>query len=244
MNKTFTRKLLASALMIFAFQSAGAVTVEIKNIYAQVEAVPSGAGEVYISARPDQSSYVKETSGWGSVSTVKATLERNGDDPDGASMYEAIVQAKPAEGYEFVCYSYEPEFPNGIFLAADIYREASSTDGDTRQWSYATEAMGVNGTGAIINVTSPLRNDGNTDNPGKDKLFNEGTWSETPDRYIYAVFRKKGDAYPILDELLPVGEIIMNNRPENGKVYDTSGRLVGDDYKGIVIKNGRKYIRK
>lgn len=240
----FTRKIIASVLMICFFQSAVAVTVEIKNIYAQVEAVPSCAGEVYISARPDQSSYVKETSGWGSVSTVKATLERNGDDPDGASMYEAIVQARPAEGYEFVCYSYEPAFPNSIFFAADIYREASSTNADTRQWSYATEAMGVNGTGAIINVTSPLRNDGNNENPGKDKLFGEGTWSETPDRYIYAVFRRKGDTYPILDELLPVEEIIMNDRPENGKIYDIYGRLVGDDYKGIVIKNGRKYIRK
>ncbi len=244
MNRNLILGLMAVALTFAVVPSVWANPVELKNIYAQVEAVPLGAGEVYISARPDHSSYVKESTGWGSVSAMKATLENNGSDADGASMYEAVVQAKPSEGYEFVCYSYEPEFSNGIFLAADIYREASSTNGDTRQWTYATEAMGVNGTGAIVNVVSPLRDDGNSDNPGKDKLFNEGTWSDTPDRYIYAVFRKIGDTYPILDELLPVEEITAGMKGEDNRMYNTAGMSVNGDYKGIVIRNGRKYIRK
>lgn len=244
MNRIFTRRLMAIALTAVFVQSAWANPIELKNIYAQVESVPLGAGEVYITARPDHSSYVKESTGWGSVSSMKATVENNGSDVDGASMYEAVVQAKPAEGYEFVCYSYESEFENGIFLAADIYREASSTNADTRTWTYATEANGVNGTGAIINIVAPLRSDGNSDNPGKDNLFKDGTWSETPDRYIYAIFRKIGSTYPILDELLPVEEITADVKDENNRVYNTAGQLVGDDYKGIVIKNGRKYIRK
>ena len=243
MNRIFTRRLMAVALTFAAVQSVLANPVELKNIYAQVEAVPLGAGEVYISARPDHSSYVKESTGWGSVSAMKATLENNGSDVDGASMYEAVVQAKPAEGYEFVCYSYEAEFGNGIFLAADIYREASSTNADSRQWTYATEAMGVNGTGAIVNVVSPLRDDGNSDNPGKDKLFSEGTWSDTPDRYIYAIFRKIGDTCPMLDELLPVEETVADVKDEDNRMYNTAGLFVSDDYKGIVIRNGRKYIR-
>lgn len=244
MNRIFTRGLVALALVMTAVQSAWTNPVELKNLYVQVEAVPLGAGEVYVASRPDHSSYVKESTGWGSVSSMKATVENNGSDVDGASMYEAVVQAKPAEGYEFVCYSYEPEFDNGIFLAADIYREASSTDADTRQWTYATEAMGVNGTGAIVNVVSPLRNDGNSDAPGKDKLFSEGTWSDTPDRYIYAIFRKTGDTYPMLDELLPVEMIAAGRKNRDGRAYDTAGRPVGDGYKGLVIVNGRKYIRR
>lgn len=244
MNISITRKLLVFAILSCIAQSASAVAIELKNIYAQVEAVPSEAGQVYISTRSDQVSYMKESTGWGSVSSMKATLERNGDDPDGATMYETIVKARPAEGYEFVCYSYEPSFNDGIFLAADIYREASSTNGDTRTWTYATAPMGVNGTGAIVNVTSPLRNDGNTDNPGKDKLLKEGIWSATPDRYIYAIFRKVGESYPMLDELLPVDRIVVTPKIENNKVYNTAGQVVVDDYKGIVIINGKKYLRK
>jgi hypothetical protein len=30
----------------------------------------------------------------------------------------------------------------------------------------------------------------------------------------------------------------------NGRVYNLQGQVVGADYKGIVIKNGKKYLQK
>jgi hypothetical protein len=39
---------------------------------------------------------------------------------------------------------------------------------------------------------------------------------------------------------------VTNNdqRPENNKIYNLQGQRVSDSYRGIVIKNGRKYINK
>lgn len=244
MNIESTFRFWFCLLAFLCVQSALGVTVELKNIYAEIESVPSGAGEVYISMRPDHSSYMKESTGWGSVSSFKGTVERNGDDADGATLYEAVVQSRAAEGYEFVCYSYESDEPGDIFLAADVVKEASSFDSGTRRWSYATLPMGVNSTGAIINVTTPLRNDGTTDSPGKDRLFGEGTWSDTPDRRIYAIFRPVGDAYPMLDELLPVETITAENKPQSYRAYSITGQSVDESYKGMVIINGKKYLRK
>ena len=37
---------------------------------------------------------------------------------------------------------------------------------------------------------------------------------------------------------------IKNNRTNDGKMYNLAGQRVGDDYKGIVIVNGKKYLKK
>ena len=34
------------------------------------------------------------------------------------------------------------------------------------------------------------------------------------------------------------------DQADDGKIYDLSGRRVNESYKGIVIKNGKKYIQK
>ncbi len=38
--------------------------------------------------------------------------------------------------------------------------------------------------------------------------------------------------------------IRVDSKPNDGKAYNLAGQRVGDDYKGIVIINGKKYIRK
>ncbi len=222
---------------------ANASPVNIKNIYVQVVTVPSGAGEVYVTTKSDQTRYIKEAATWGETSSMKATLEQNGEDPDGSGMYEAIVKARAAEGYEFLCYSYESESFGDIFLTQDIYKEASTTSSDTRVFTPAILPMGVNGTGAIINVNC-LRVDGNSDDPGRDNLYNNGTWSENPDKVVYAIFRKIGDVYPCLDEPLPVEEITIDEKPYDGRIYNLNGQIVDETYKGIVIQNGKKILKR
>ena len=43
-----------------------------------------------------------------------------------------------------------------------------------------------------------------------------------------------------------VNHITANNStpPDNNTIYNISGQKIGEDAKGIVISNGRKYIRK
>ena len=43
-----------------------------------------------------------------------------------------------------------------------------------------------------------------------------------------------------------INHITANNgtSPDNGTTYNISGQKIGEDAKGIVISNGRKYIRK
>lgn len=41
-----------------------------------------------------------------------------------------------------------------------------------------------------------------------------------------------------------IDHVKTNNRASDDKTYDLSGRRVNESYKGIVIKNGKKYIQK
>ncbi len=244
MNKLIVLKtILVGAFCVGFSTTAKAVHAEIKNLYIQAEAVPAEAGTVYISMRDDQSKYVKESTGWGSISQLKGTFEKNGDDPDGSGMFEAVVQAKPADDYEFLCFSYEKECLGDIFLKEDVYKEASSTNSDTRTWTSAILATGINGNGAIINVNTALHSDDNASDIGRDNIYANTPWSETPERFVYAIFRKKGERYPMLDEILPV-ENVEFTKDDSGKIYNLQGVEVGESYKGIVIKNGKKYIKR
>lgn len=45
------------------------------------------------------------------------------------------------------------------------------------------------------------------------------------------------------DEAMAISEL-ASDEEEDGVVYNLAGQPVGDDYKGIVIKNGKKYIQK
>lgn len=243
MNRLLQKTAVLVAVMGMALNAYSAPT-NIKNIYVRVEAYPTGAGEVYVTTCDKDKNYIREAATWGDVAEMKATLQENGSDADGSGVYEAYVSARPADGYEFLCYSYEYEEFGDIFLTQDIYKEASTENSDTRQWSPALLPMGINGKGALINVNC-LRSDGNTDNPGRDNLFNS-TWSETPDKYVYAVFRRIGDEYPCLDEPLPVEEIEMDDTDVKRMhfTYNLQGQRVGEDAKGIVIINGRKELRR
>ena len=45
------------------------------------------------------------------------------------------------------------------------------------------------------------------------------------------------------DEAMAISEL-ASDEEEDGVAYNLAGQPVGDDYKGIVIKNGKKYIQK
>ena len=39
-------------------------------------------------------------------------------------------------------------------------------------------------------------------------------------------------------------ESVQTQQLQNGAIYNLAGQKVGNDYKGIVIKNGKKYLMK
>ena len=245
MKRNYFRIALLVLLYMAAVHCANAAPVNQKNIYLAVEAFPSAAGVVYADVKPADMNYAKDKTGWGAVSSVKATLQQNGTDPNELGMYEAVVSAKANEDYEFVCYSYECYTNDrAIYLRPDIMLEASGFDSGSRTFTEATNAMGVNGTGAILNVYTGNRNDPNSDSISRDDLFASDKWSETPDITVYAIFRKKGDLYPTIDLELDVEEVECEPQTLNGKAYNLQGIQVGEDYKGIVIVNGKKFLRK
>ena len=245
MKRTIFRIAMLALLCVAAVHRANAAPVNQKNIYLAVEAYPGVAGVVYADVKPADKNYAKDKTGWGAVASVKATLQQNGEDANGLGMYEAVVSAKANEGYEFVCYSYECySNDRAIYLKPDILIEASSFDSGSRTFTEATNAMGVNGTGAILNVYTGNRSDPNSDGISRDNLFASDDWSEVPDLTVYAIFRKKGDLYPTIDLELDVEEVECEPQRLNGKAYNLQGMEVGDDYKGIVIINGFKFLRK
>ena len=41
-----------------------------------------------------------------------------------------------------------------------------------------------------------------------------------------------------------INGVHVANKHNDGKMYNLAGQRVGNDYKGIVIVNGKKYIKK
>lgn len=214
-----------------------------KNLYVSVESYPSGAGMVYVDVCEKDQPFVKDKSGWGEVSMLKATLEQNGQDPSKTAMFEAVVSAKPSDDYEFVCYSYEPLADDkAVYIEEDLFVEATSADKDSRTFLPAFNALGVNGTGAILNVYSGVRQDGDIEDHSREELFNADNWSAVPDITVYAIFRRKGEFYPYLDVKSSIDEVAPGEQVMDGKKYNLKGQEVDNDYRGIVICNGKKYI--
>ena len=245
MKRNILRFALLGVLYMAAVHSTHATPVNQKNIYLAVEAYPSAAGTVYADVKPADANYAKDKTGWGAVSSVKATLQQNGSDVNELGMYEAVVSAKANEDYEFVCYSYECYTNDrAIYLKPDIMIEASGYDSNTRTFTEATNAMGMNGTGAILNVYTGNRNDPNTDGISRDALFASDNWSDSPDITVYAIFRRKGDIYPMADMEVDVEEVECEAPKPDGKAYSLQGIQVDENYKGIVIINGKKVVIK
>ena len=101
MKKIF---ILLSIAMLSALNANAGVAV-YKNLYAEVTASPSGAGEVYLETATDEdASYIKDTSGdYGESAYLKVTLQNNGDEGEsggvtsGTPCYFVKVYAEPVD---------------------------------------------------------------------------------------------------------------------------------------------------
>lgn len=90
----------------------------------------------------------------------------------------------------------------------------------------------------------------------KDYAFNEAKDNDILVKYegsnIVAIdnhFQMGAMPFPIASSFVSTSTGIFDVKAEqkqqnDGKVYNLSGQVVGKDYKGIVIKNGKKYLQK
>lgn len=195
-----------SIAMLSALNANAGVAV-YKNLYAEVTASPSGAGEVYLETATDEdASYIKDTSGdYGESAYLKVTLQNNGDEGEsggvtsGTPCYFVKVYAEPVDGYELAFYSNVVK-ESGIYAPSECYAVFNQTDSNGRTTSFTATGWGdiVN----INNVSKHSREDGTSaeDTPSRDEALNNGIWEETPDANIYAIFRKVGEELPKIDE--------------------------------------------
>lgn len=206
--------LLTLASLFLSLVANGAPT-PIKNLHLYAAAYPKGAGIVYLAPKAKDNAYVKEQSAdWGDTAMLKYTTRENGGADDakaqggdcqqGVAMYEALVYAKANEGYEFI--GLAPDAWDGQYRSSDLYAVHTGDDANSYRFSFSYDGIE---NGLAINANSTRHAADGDDDSGKDAVGDAGKgqpyvfankpWSRTPDTYIYAVFRKKGEATPALD---------------------------------------------
>lgn len=50
--------------------------------------------------------------------------------------------------------------------------------------------------------------------------------------------------YTADSETSGIADIIINEQPQSDVIYNVLGQKVDENYKGLVIKNGKKYIQR
>ncbi len=222
-----------------------------KNLYVEANAYPVGAGEVYLAAKnDDDAAYVKEQSDdYDGEAFLKIVLGENGTDntstgwQKGYGVYEIKAYGSAADDYELVCYSKEVR-EDGIYSPANAYviiHGASEAEGRTFDYN-------ATGEGDWINVNSPDHGqDGHSnDGPSRDECLASGTWSDTPDATVYAIFRKVGDELPKFVDTVEdaISTVAVDKADGRTAVYTISGRQAEKNSKGILIQKGKKVLVK
>ena len=83
------------------------------------------------------------------------------------------------------------------------------------------------------------------DGPSRDECLASGTWSDTPDATVYAIFRKVGDELPkFVDTVEDAISTVAVEKADGTAVYTISGQQAGKYSKGIIIQKGKKVLVK
>jgi hypothetical protein len=228
-----------------------------KNLYAEAEVTPAAAGTVYLDAKDDgDREFVKEMSpDYVDKAIFKATLGENGGGDDGEAdgyrgkrgTYETKLYVDPADGYEFVCLSSvdKSDDPNAVYTYAECYKPFSGGSQQDRVYDWNLYANA--GDGILININNedhPQDGDSN-EGPKREECFSSGVWNDTPDSYIYVIFRKTGEEYPklVAGEANAISSVVTKDNTK-APIYNIAGQKIAAEVKGIIIRNGRKVLNK
>jgi len=255
------KKILSVCAFMLACVAANAST-PYKNLYVVAEAYPSGSGLVYLGAKNStDDAYVKEQSeDLGETAFIKYVGAENGDGiKDGTTgeledktgsckatdhIFELNLHYEAAAGYELLCLA-EKIAEDGVYTADMCYsviHGESLIDNRTFDFDYSVTPLRIN----VNNANHPEDgNDNDGNNPeNRQKLLDEGTWNDTPDTYVYAIFRKIGETTPSFNPEPSAVQGVNADVKTTNAYFNLGGQRVNAGTKGIVIKDGKAFIVK
>lgn len=251
MKKFFT---LIAGVMFVA--SANAVT-PYKNLYVEANVYPTGSGYVYLDGKNDEDKkfIYQQSEDWGETAFIKYVGGENGGGGDavgcnaGMGVYEIAVSAEAEADYELVCYADKIK-EDGFYGKEDVYPVIKGTGEGQRSWNYEWEGksewININCSDDICPVTGNSNGDaeGCDGRKRQDCFEKTSLWNAKPDTYVYVIFRKVGDELPkFVEDATAIHGLTIDNK-SNGATYNLSGQQVGKDFKGVVIKDGKKIVNK
>ena len=191
------------------FAASANATTPYKNLYVEASVYPTGSGYVYLDGKNDEDrGYIyQQSEDWSETAFIKYVGGENGGGSDavgcnaGLGVYEVAVSVDPEAGYELVCYADKIK-DDGIYYKEDVYPVIIGAGETSRSWNYEwtgeAEWININCPDDICPVSGS--SDGSvegTDGRNREDCFqNTSLWNETPDTYVYVIFRKVGDELP------------------------------------------------
>ncbi len=153
---------------------------------------------------------------------------------DGTLTFSEVSETEAYKPYVFEANTANPfaSLTNKVIVASEGQACQTTVDGYTFQGTLAHQSLpsGVYGYNAANGVFSVTTTDAVTIDAFRGYIINSGGLA----REIRCVFG---------NEITGINEVKSQKAEENDILYSPSGQRVSADYKGIVIKNGRKYFK-
>lgn len=206
--------------------SASAGEGIVKKLHVVAEVHPIGAGTVYLHAkckggnaeaerqyvydrtggRGDASTNWNADQGWEEKAELWYVPGENGSMKDvdcthTNPIYEAVMKARPADGWELVCYANKIK-EDGIYYPEDCYALIHGDSGDPRNcdFDYRGEEWHADNTGEHwINANNNITEHPEKDGSNQKDVFNTITSRDDfpcVDSHVYAIFRRVGESLP------------------------------------------------
>lgn len=231
-----------------------------KNLHVEAEIYPAGSGLVYLDPTEVNENFVQEQSeDYAEKVTLKGTFGETANKTNMAnrptfvqdctgdlSNYPVLLTIVPADGWEFVCVANEIS-ATGEYTPANCYITYEGTTIEDFVFSFDYKMREQN----PINANSALREEDSNaetnlsdyDIDRQNEAWNKGGWHETPDTKYYVIMRREGETTPSFSAESTGIINLRSDKTADGKEYNVVGMPVNADVKGIVIKNGKKYVK-
>lgn len=251
------RKTLATMAVLMV--SAVASATPFKGVYVELTVNETGRGKVYLQSEDPDNQQTRKSEDV----VMKCVLGENGNDTlrtkvtpaymyPGApatciadsltGLYMVWLNAEPEDGYELAGYSLIKKDDPDAYTKADLIKSTWTDNGNF------TDPYSDNENEFIFNANVPRSEDAKGDgsdagnNDARETARQKASWGDTPDWKIYAVFVKEGTVLP--DGNATVISQVQTKNTTTEMLYSIDGHKVPKTYKGLVIRDGKKYLQK
>lgn len=206
--------------------NAGSATCTVyvyhMNVYKKATAVESGKKYLIVAQRDGKTYYAmpgKETSEYGYLNTLS----------EEGTVDELKIKSSYNDEFTF-------EAVDGGYSIADRYGRYLYFDGSHNSFQFGEDASAWTVEPAD-NGTFKLTNNGYFVQWGNGTYTTFGGWAEAQDNAVLPMLF-------VFDEATAINGVQTSVKAQNNVRYNIAGQRVGNDYKGIVIVNGKKYLQK